>query len=629
MGWLANAAIREARLLKKLLRLASYAIDVDGNVTGFVDANGDPVDIDDSVADWTALQAIPKVAANDKIVILVTSANRLMRLNYALGQWQAVDSHLDDSIMWMGDSLTAQSGVSCHPLLAANTPYYAASVTSLTNLGPSGANFITAARCDPGCSAATGGSLTYTAADKTITWTAPGDSAGTPVVVDGGGWFKVNSATAGMAIYLTLYGSNAPVANKTDSLSLSGLSPSMSDNTHTSIPGHFNAMNGRPFGDKQYWICGESYTAEQILHANCLAVWRDIYSAITYIDLGTNGILSKSSADSTLVTLQNIINYRKAVGSRVIVKTIHLAHNVPNSTGDDTRMAKSYFNRRLAILADSMGFELLDINRYFVDRLSGSLRTPLFSAMLNSDLVHLSGQGAYIGAKKVLAPSISKYYPERSPTPSGLISYDSAKCPTGNLTTYGLFKGTGGNKNGIITAGDLSDGFIALRVAGTTITATGTMPQSGAPIARTDGVPGYWAEFAVNNTNPGHASGEALRIALSAYVSGSNYAAGDKIRLVGEAEVEYVSGAGIWGLVAFLALSGGGRTYALNMGGSSAVAAPLGNCNGEIIKYKFSSPPLTILAGATNLVMNLDMYMMDNSQAKFRFSQDLRIEKVL
>ena len=43
MGWLSNAAIRESKLLKKILKLVSYIIDGDGNVTGFVDADGNVV----------------------------------------------------------------------------------------------------------------------------------------------------------------------------------------------------------------------------------------------------------------------------------------------------------------------------------------------------------------------------------------------------------------------------------------------------------------------------------------------------------------------------------------------------------------------------------------------------------
>lgn len=585
MGWLANAAIREARLLKQQLKLASYAIDVDGNVTGFVDANGDPVYIADSVA---------------------------------------------DSIMWMGDSLTAQSGFSCMPLLTPRTPYYSLSVGGALEIngGATRVNYLTAARCDPGCLAAAGGTLAYNAAAETITWTAPGDSAGAPVNVSGGGWFKVNSATAGMAIYLTIYGPNRPVANTTDSLSLSGATLAMGNNTHVSIPGHFNGLYGNPFGEKQYWFCGEGFTAAQFLVAGALAQWRDVYTDITYIDLGTNGISSKATADSVLTDIQSIITYRKAVGSRVIVKSINLPNVTASAAGDDTRLARHYANARLRVLAQTMNFELIDVNRFFVDRKSGTLRAPSLATMYNTDQLHLSGLGAYMGAAKALYPVLSKYMPERSPTPTGLLSYDSAKCPTGNLLTNGLWSGTSGTKGSIMT-GDLATSWSAARAAGSTITGVGTMPGSGVPIPRTDDVPGYWAEVLVDNTNASNVAGEALRLLQTAFVSGSNYTTDDVLVLTGEAEIEFVSGTGVWGLMIFVAMKDGGRSYALNIGGNSTMNSTLWNCNGEVIRYKFSSLPLKVIAGATNLNVFIDMYMHANSTAKFRFSQDMRLSKVV
>lgn len=40
MGWLANAALREAKLLRKLLKIVTYITDGFGTITGFVDADG-------------------------------------------------------------------------------------------------------------------------------------------------------------------------------------------------------------------------------------------------------------------------------------------------------------------------------------------------------------------------------------------------------------------------------------------------------------------------------------------------------------------------------------------------------------------------------------------------------------
>ena len=613
------------------LGIALYKLDASGNPTGFKDYSGSDVTPTAVAEGWTALQAIPKTAANDDLIMLVNPDKRLMTYDHSVGDWLGLENIFEKSIAWFGDSLTAQSGVSCHPLLANRVPYYMVGVpgawTGAGRMNVVG-NFVTAMRCDPGVSTTGSGTLTYNVARHTLSWAAPGDAVGAEVDVADGGWFKLNSATANLAMYITIYGPNHPVLDTAETLSLSGLTTAMGNNNQVGVPGYFNAAYGNPFGENQYWFCGEGFTAAQLLVPSVLAQWRDVYSDISYIDLGTNGISSKATADSVIADIQAIINHRKAVGSRVIVKSVNLSNVTATAAGDDTRMAKHYANAVLKKLADSMEFEFIDTNRFTVNRLAGTLRAPSFANDYNTDLQHLSGLGAYKGAVKALYPTLSRYIPEESAIPTGLISYDSAKCPTGNLLTNGLFKGTGGTKGGIVT-GDLADSWSAARAAGATITAVGTMPQSASPIARTDGVPGYWAELAVDNTNVGHAAGEALRIVQTAYVSGSNYTTGDVLVLSGEAEVEYVSGNGVWGLVIFLAMTGGGRSYALNVGGNSTMNATLWDCNGEVLKYKFSSPPLAVLAGATNLDVYIDMYMHDNSKAKFRFSQDLRLRKLI
>ena len=222
---------------------------------------------------------------------------------------------------------------------------------------------------------------------------------------------------------------------------------------------------------------------------------------------------------------------------------------------------------------------------------------------------------------------LRKYYPVRTPNSTAAMFYDATECPSGNLlaTGQGQFLGTGGTKGSIITGGDLATGWTAARAAGTTITGTGTMPQSAVPIPRTDGVPGNWAEIVVDNTNVGNANGEALRIA-SGVLSG--WTAGDSILISGEAEVELVSGS-IWGLEVFFAATNGGRSYALRTGGNSSMNSILWDIDGKIAKFMFESLPLTMLSGATNLAVYIDMYMAAASKAKFRIAPNLTLRKVL
>jgi len=54
------------------LGVARYSKDGGGNVTGFVDASGTAVPLINSVSDWTALQAVPKVSGNDGLTLFVS-----------------------------------------------------------------------------------------------------------------------------------------------------------------------------------------------------------------------------------------------------------------------------------------------------------------------------------------------------------------------------------------------------------------------------------------------------------------------------------------------------------------------------------------------------------------------------
>ena len=76
-----------------ILRVAHYTEDVNGNITGLVKANGDPLVVTDVVADWAELQAIPKTAGNDNIVLHVDGlgvAGSDWRYKHDYSRWFAV-----------------------------------------------------------------------------------------------------------------------------------------------------------------------------------------------------------------------------------------------------------------------------------------------------------------------------------------------------------------------------------------------------------------------------------------------------------------------------------------------------------------------------------------------------------
>jgi hypothetical protein len=55
----------------------------------------------------------------------------------------------------------------------------------------------------------------------------------------------------------------------------------------------------------------------------------------------------------------------------------------------------------------------------------------------------------------------------------------------------------------------------------------------------------------------------------------------------------------------------------------------LWDIDGKIAKFTIESLPLTMLAGATNLAVYIDMYMAAASKAKFRIAPNLTLRKVL
>ncbi len=88
MGWLANAALREAKLLKQLLKLASYSTDGSGNITGFVDASGNPVvPLNKTLTEFLALTA-GQVA--DGAVVHITNVHGPSGAGGVYATWDAV-----------------------------------------------------------------------------------------------------------------------------------------------------------------------------------------------------------------------------------------------------------------------------------------------------------------------------------------------------------------------------------------------------------------------------------------------------------------------------------------------------------------------------------------------------------
>lgn len=85
--------IRDAIIEHEILNVPSFIKDASGNVTGLATASGVPIVVTDVVADWAELQAIPKTAGNDNIVMHVDGlgvAGSDWRYKHDYSRWFAV-----------------------------------------------------------------------------------------------------------------------------------------------------------------------------------------------------------------------------------------------------------------------------------------------------------------------------------------------------------------------------------------------------------------------------------------------------------------------------------------------------------------------------------------------------------
>jgi len=88
MGWLTNAAIRESKLLKKLLGLSSYQLDSNGNVIGFLGANGLPMA--SKAVTWAEFLTLGSGDVQDRSAVWVYDKNCMFVWNDLAARWYPV-----------------------------------------------------------------------------------------------------------------------------------------------------------------------------------------------------------------------------------------------------------------------------------------------------------------------------------------------------------------------------------------------------------------------------------------------------------------------------------------------------------------------------------------------------------
>lgn len=590
--------------------------------TGALESGGVAIDITGRVDTWAELQSIPKTPANDGLILQVSEldySQSLYQLNYTDQLWHSIQGppSVANSIMWLGNSLVALANGVAHPLTTSRKPYFRP-FPAYTNLNAV-STFVVGTRAGHACLAsATTGTLTYTRSTRTLTWTAPGDSAGTPVSVIDKCWVRLESASANMELCLTLLPANEPLLDRTDTFNLNGLISAVTYGSLNAVPAMYNALRGNPFGENQLWYCGSSFTTQVFITA--LEQWKDVHSDITVIDLGTNEARTDlATCDAALAQLQTIIEMRKSIGSRVLVSLINLA----NTYSDTITKLLVYWNAKVKAMSYTVGFETFDGNPWLCAA-NGTLASPGRTTCYSvADNLHLSVEGSYVKTKYALAPCLDKYAPKHATLHNPIIPYDATYAPQGNLLTNGQLLGTAGAKGGTgaarITGNVPSSNTLLIPLAGN-LACTTTCPDDGGAVARTDGKPGFYWRMEINNATG--SADEYISIFQTTAISSGNYAAGDSVIISGDYRI---SGSGISGAQILVTTTGSGQTYAVYRQGANV---DTGSINGETVTFEFESWPLTLLAGISTLNFSIVVIMAAGGSCTFDLGQNLCLRKV-
>lgn len=510
------------------------------------------------------------------------------------------------SCLWIGDSHTRYGVRDRHPLIDNNRCYYLLSPT-YTNLNGSG-SFIKTTSAHPSCPTGNG-TITYDKSARTLTWQANGDTAGLPVDASVGGHLKLESGSANATLYISCIPALAPTGSGTVSDTINVTGTRINTNMDlTGFSGWADLLLGCPFisGNYNYGI-GGCTAADQLSWKN---QWKDIYSDLTVVNLGTNGALTIASADTELAAVESIIRLRQGIGSTVILMTIFPR----NSMTTTALRAWQYFNQGLRRLASSLNCDLADSVPY----LAAAGGSGYFSADMTYDGTHLTGKGAYVAAKRALVPVMTKYIQPSATIISAGASYDASENVYGNLLTNGTLTGTAGSKGSGITSGTVATSMTASTGGlgiGTSLVVTA--PDDGSPVSRTDNIRGKYQRFAINNT--GGVDGRLGQLLQTSNIT-TNFTAGtDYIQLEGDLRI---SGTLLQYLTASADLSN-------CISQVITTSQPLYDLDGDTVTVFFRGRPMLIESGATTLNITIKQTMQANGVANFDIGQNLNLHKAI
>lgn len=508
------------------------------------------------------------------------------------------------SCLWLGDSLTRLGVRDRHPLIDDNRSYYILS-PSYTNINSAG-TFIKTTSVHPSCPTGNG-TLTYDKTNLTLTWTANGDTAGTPVVVGVGGHLKIESGSANATLYISCIPAAAPVGSGTISDTISVTGTRVYTNADLQgFTGWANILLGFPFiyGDYNYGIGGCSAFNQWQWQEQ----WKNIYTDLSVINLGTNSSGTLAAAATELGYLEQVVRLRQGIGSTVILCTLF----PKNSLTTAAYQAWQQFNVSVRALAATLNVDLCDAVPY----LGGvGNSTGFFSADMTNDGTHLTGKGGYIAAARALVPVMRKYVQPFDVTlPSGIL-YDATNAPQGNLLTNGVLTGSAGTKGSPISGAVATSMTASAGGLGVGTSIVATEPDNASPILRGDGLRGGYQRLVIDNT--GGAADKLCKLVQAANIT-TNFTAGtDYIQYEGDIRV---SGTLLKYLTVSADLSNGSMQ-------AFSCSQPIHDLDGDSVSLHFRTKPMLIETGATTLNINNQLTTQANGIGILDNGQNLVLHK--
>lgn len=425
------------------------------------------------------------------------------------------------------------------------------------------------------------GTLAWSASAQTLTWTAPGESAGAPVHITKSGLYTIPSSVANHGLRVVVRYGSMPGSDFSQNLTVGSLSQ-MRRNSY-GYPTWAHILSNAGFDYTAYGAGGSASAdiaplADVIIAAGTFDAVVDL-SGIN--DVG--GGISLASAWTNLLAM-----YTKLVNAGLPVLSLSISPRGAGTSAAQTKVLQALNRKKRELQGTLPGFYHLDIYQYMADP-SDTTGAP--GTNMTVDGVHHTALAAYWAGK-----AIANWLGTRTLYPNysvGSDAYDATNNPNGNMLNANniAFGGTTGTI-GTGASGTLGAGWSAARNTGSAIAVACSQ------VARTGGKYGNKQRFAVSGATASFENvaitslnavsvtpGDVMRAAIAVEVSGTL-----KARQV-ELQINWVGTAGNYQAI--------GNSYTNQSGWTHYLP------DGENWSGVIETPKIEVPAGATTASLKI------------------------